>query len=106
MTACGGQTSTEEPTGDNKVATEGLTNDGNYVFASGGTSGTYFYPLAGAIATLVNEQASVNATVQSTGASKENVMLISQDEADFAIIQNDVLIMLTTEQVCSKKAEK
>lgn len=90
MTACGGQTTTEEPTGDSKVATEELTNDGNYVFASGGTSGTY-YPLAGAIATLVNEQASVNATVQSTGASKENVMLISQDEADFAIIQNDVL---------------
>ncbi len=87
MTACGGSTTSD---GGTKPAAEGYTNDGNYVFASGGTSGTY-YPLAGAIATLVNEKVAVNATVQSTGASKENVMLISQDEADFAIIQNDVL---------------
>ncbi len=94
MTACGGENAPVENAegGDKEVAApaEGLTNDGNYVFASGGTSGTY-YPLAGAIATMVNAQVGVNATVQSTGASKENVMLISQDEADFGIIQNDVL---------------
>lgn len=68
----------------------GFTNDGNWIFASGGTSGTY-YPLAGAIAAEVNKQIGSNITVQSTGASKENVMLLSKDEADFAIIQNDVL---------------
>lgn len=98
MTACGGGGSSEpakegdstEASTEATAAAEGLTNDGNYVFASGGTSGTY-YPLAGAISTLVNAETGVNATVQSTGASKENVMLISQDEADFAIIQNDVL---------------
>ena len=62
MTACGGSTTSD---GGTKPAAEGYTNDGNYVFASGGTSGTY-YPLAGAIATLVNEKVAV----QSTGASK------------------------------------
>lgn len=96
LTACGGGVkpegdTTQEPATEGQTETAAtLTNDGNYVFASGGTSGTY-YPLAGAIATLVNAQTGVNATVQSTGASKENVMLISQDEAEFAIIQNDVL---------------
>lgn len=67
-----------------------FTNDGNWIFASGGTSGTY-YPLAGAISNEVNKQIKSNITVQSTGASKENVMLLSKDEAEFAIIQNDVL---------------
>ncbi len=80
LTACGGG-------GDSKDT--GSTNT-NYVFASGGTSGTY-YPLAGAIASEVNKQVGVNITVQSTGASKENVMLLSKKEADYAIIQNDVL---------------
>lgn len=79
LTACG------ESQGTGK-----LTNDGNYIFASGGTSGTY-YPLAGAIAAEVNKKIGTNITVQSTGASKENVMLLSKDEAEFAIIQNDVL---------------
>lgn len=80
-----------DTTGQNSGNDAGkLTNDGNYIFASGGTSGTY-YPLAGAIATLVNEKVKTNISVQSTGASKENVMLISRDEAEFAIIQNDVL---------------
>lgn len=78
-------TKAETPNGEVK-----FTNEGNWIFASGGTSGTY-YPLAGAIANEVNKQIGSNITVQSTGASKENVMLLSKDEAEFAIIQNDVL---------------
>ena len=69
-----------------------LTNGGDYVFATGGTSGTYF-PLGGAIANIentVNKEAGFNLTVNSTGASKENIMLISKAEVDFAIVQNDV----------------
>lgn len=80
LTACGGEGGESGKTAQNT----------NFVFASGGTSGTY-YPLAGAIAAEVNKQAGVNITVQSTGASKENVMLLSKKEADYAIIQNDVL---------------
>lgn len=86
LVACGGENKPNNDTANN----DALTNNGNYIFASGGTSGTY-YPLAGAISTLVNEKVNTNISVQSTGASKENVMLISRDEAEFAIIQNDVL---------------
>ncbi len=88
-TAAASEANGETTTGETPVAVE-MTNDGNWVFASGGTSGTY-YPLAGAIANNANTKIGTNITVQSTGASKENVMLISQDEADLAILQNDVL---------------
>lgn len=67
-----------------------LTHDGKYIFATGGTSGTY-YPLGGAIAALVDKNNGTSTTAQSTGASKENIMLVSKAEADFAIVQNDVL---------------
>lgn len=82
LVACGGDSS----------SSNGLTNNGDYVFATGGTSGTYF-PLGGAIANIentINKDAGFNVTVNSTGASKENIMLISKGEADFAIVQNDV----------------
>lgn len=84
LAACGG--------GGSGSNDSGLTNNGAYVFATGGTSGTYF-PLGGAIANIentVNKDAGFNVTVNSTGASKENIMLVSKGEADFAIVQNDV----------------
>ena len=85
LVGCGGA-------GDTSGAAEGeLTNGGNYIFATGGTSGTY-YPLGGAMATIINRSVEgTNITVQSTGASKENIMLVSKGEADYAIVQNDVL---------------
>jgi len=85
LVGCGGA-------GDTSAAVEGeLTNGGNYIFATGGTSGTY-YPLGGAMATIINGAVEgSNITVQSTGASKENIMLVSKGEADYAIVQNDVL---------------
>ncbi len=85
LVGCGGS-------GDTSAAVEGeLTNGGNYIFATGGTSGTY-YPLGGAMATIINGAVEgTNITVQSTGASKENIMLVSKGEADYAIVQNDVL---------------
>ena len=58
--------------------------------ATGGTGGTY-YPLGGAIAKIFNDNIpGVNANAQSTGASAENVNLISQGEAEIAFVQNDV----------------
>lgn len=86
LVACGGG-GTDQGGNDTE-----LTNNGAYVFATGGTSGTYF-PLGGAIANIentVNKDAGFNVTVNSTGASKENIMLVSKGEADFAIVQNDV----------------
>lgn len=63
----------------------------NYILATGGTGGTY-YPFGGAIANIWNTKIEgMNVTAQSTGASAENLRLISKGEAEFAIVQNDVM---------------
>ena len=63
----------------------------NYILATGGTSGTY-YPFGGAIANVWNTKiANMNVTAQATGASAENLRLIDRGEAEFAIVQNDVM---------------
>lgn len=63
----------------------------NYIFATGGTSGTY-YSFGGVIANLWNNNIEdMNVTAQSTGASGENLRLLNRGEADFAFVQNDVM---------------
>ncbi len=63
----------------------------NYILATGGTGGTY-YPFGGAIANIWNTKVpGMNVTAQATGASAENLRLISKGEAEFGIVQNDVL---------------
>ncbi len=60
--------------------------------ATGGTGGTY-YPLGGAMATILNDAANglnLQATAQATGASVENVELISRGDAEVAFVQNDI----------------
>ena len=59
--------------------------------ATGGTTGTY-YAVGGVLATVLNpllEQSSL--TVTSTGASKANIQMIDDEDADLAIVQNDVM---------------
>lgn len=63
----------------------------NYILATGGTSGTY-YPFGGAIANIWNTKIeNMNVTAQATGASAENLRLISNGDAEFATVQNDVM---------------
>ena len=63
----------------------------NYVFATGGTSGTY-YSFGGSIASIWNANIEgMNVTAQSTGASAENLRLLNRHEADLAFVQNDVM---------------
>ena len=63
----------------------------NYILATGGTSGTY-YPFGGAIANIWNTTIDgMNVTAQATGASAENLRLISKGEAEFGTVQNDVM---------------
>ena len=58
---------------------------------TGGTTGTY-YAFGGVIANVLNSKdIGVNINVQSTGASKANIYLVNDGEADLAIVQNDVL---------------
>ena len=63
----------------------------NLTLGTGGTTGTY-YAVGGVMSTVLNpvlENASL--TVTSTGASKANIQLIDVEEADLAIVQNDVM---------------
>lgn len=63
----------------------------NYIFATGGTSGTY-YSFGGSIASIWNANIEgMNVTAQSTGASAENLRLLNRHEADLAFVQNDVM---------------
>lgn len=63
----------------------------NYILATGGTSGTY-YPFGGAIANIWNTKVeNMNVTAQATGASAENLRLINKGDAEFALVQNDVM---------------
>ena len=61
------------------------------VLATGGTSGTY-YAVGGVLQTVLGSKLSLlNVTVESTGASKANVNMMSDGEAQLAILQSDVL---------------
>ena len=63
----------------------------NLVMASGGTSGTY-YAYGAAVAQVLSEKVDgLSISVQSTGASAANIRLIAKNEADIAIVQNDVM---------------
>lgn len=58
------------------------------LMATGGTGGTY-YPLGGAIADVWNKNVEgVNVTVQSTGASVENLRLLGSKETELAMAMN------------------
>ena len=61
-------------------------------YATGGTSGTY-YGFSGVIANVLNEKYKgvLNINVESTGASKANIQMLAADQADIAIVQNDVM---------------
>ena len=59
--------------------------------ATGGTSGTY-YAVGGAMQSVLNSKLTMSdLTVESTGASKANVNLITDGEAEMAILQSDVV---------------
>ncbi len=60
-------------------------------FATGGTTGTY-YAYGGVLANVLNTKLDgTKLTVQSTGASKANIFLIDDGEAEVAVVQNDVM---------------
>ena len=58
-------------------------------FGTGGTTGIY-YTLGGVIAQVLKEKGIIEVTVQSTGASNENLRLVQQGEVPIAFSQNDL----------------
>lgn len=63
----------------------------NLRVGTGGTQGTY-YGFTSAITNILKDKVpGLTFTVQSTGASKANILLIKDGEVDMAIVQNDVM---------------
>ncbi len=59
--------------------------------ATGGTTGTY-YAVGGVMATVLNPLLDdINIIVTSTGASKANIQIIDDEDAELGIVQNDVM---------------
>jgi TRAP transporter TAXI family solute receptor len=58
--------------------------------ATGGATGTY-YAFGSAVAQILGEKTGIAITVQSTGASKANILLVDSGEVEIAIVQNDVM---------------
>lgn len=97
LTACsgGGTTATTAAAKEDAAATTAAAaSSGDTVkltMGTGGTTGTY-YAFGGVIANVLNgKNVGVNINVQSTGASKANIYLVNDGEADLAIVQNDVM---------------
>lgn len=77
---------------NSEIKAEGLmeTEGGFMSVATGGTGGTY-YPLGGALSNILNNAGvDYTATAQATGASVENVELVTKGDAEIGFIQNDV----------------
>ena len=79
------------------ISVAGCTGNGNgdggdgqvVEWHAGGTGGTYF-PLSNEFKNVVDSETEFSLQVQSTGASVTNVGSLNEEEADFALIQNDI----------------
>ncbi|WP_243385633.1 TAXI family TRAP transporter solute-binding subunit [Bacillus kexueae] len=56
---------------------------------TGGTGGTY-YPLGGAMASIIEDETELSASAQSSGASAENMNTLKGGEAEIAFTQTDI----------------
>ena len=73
------------------VVLSGCAGKTTLKMATGGTTGTY-YAYSGAVSQVLSQKIkNISFDVQSTGASKANIYLVSDKEADIAIAQNDVM---------------
>jgi len=87
LAACGGSSApaANAPAANAPAAKVKIT------LATGGTSGTY-YAVGGAMPSVLGSKLKLSEiTVESTGASKANVNLITDGEAQMAILQSDVI---------------
>jgi len=75
--------------GDGSGSDDGSGTANRLSWHAGGTGGTYF-PLSNEFKTVVEANSDFSLNVQSTGASVENVGSLSDESADFALIQNDI----------------
>ena len=91
MTACGGNngdTTTKAP--ENDAVAGGDLSSISINVGTGGSTGTY-YGFCNVISSLLKEKTGANLMIQSSGASKANILDIDDGIVDMAIVQNDVM---------------
>ena len=89
LVACGEKE--EKPADDAQQQTEQPAEKVDLVLATGGTSGTYS-AVGGVLQTVLGSKLQLsNMTVESTGASKANVNMMTDGQAQLSILQSDVL---------------
>ncbi len=76
--------------GDNKASGNDNADPTTINVGTGGTTGTY-YGFCNVVATVINEKTDMKLTVQSSGASKANILDIDDGIVQLAIVQNDVM---------------
>ncbi len=82
-TACGDGATTDETKGGD-ISTISIN------VGTGGSTGTY-YGFCNVISSLLKEKTGANLMIQSSGASKANILDIDDGIVDMAIVQNDVM---------------
>ena len=89
LVACGGDKTndTQNPADDQQTTTTPVA----ITLATGGTSGTY-YAVGGVMKTVLDSKLTLSSlNVESTGASVANVNMITDGQAQMAILQSDVI---------------
>lgn len=96
LAACGGsgdgsgeEGTTTAATGDETTAAANTEVIADIVVGTGGTTGTY-YAFSTAVGQILGTD-DYKFTVKSTGGSQANIEMIQDKEAQFAIVQNDVM---------------
>ena len=89
MTACGDAKDPAETPNNDSVAAGDLSSISINV-GTGGSTGTY-YGFCNVISSLLKEKTGANLMIQSSGASKANILDIDDGVVDMAIVQNDVM---------------
>ncbi|NCU17545.1 TAXI family TRAP transporter solute-binding subunit [Pallidibacillus pasinlerensis] len=92
LAACGGGSS---DSGNGGGSDSGSSDNGGDApkflsLLTGGTSGTY-YPLGGEIAKILTDETGIQTDVQSSNASADNIMALSDNQAELAFVQTDVM---------------
>lgn len=88
MTACGDKPSADPDAGSNVAA--GDLSSIKINVGTGGSTGTY-YGFCNVISSLLKEKTGAQLMINSSGASKANILDIDDGVVDMAIVQNDVM---------------
>lgn len=90
LVACGGGNDTDNNADGNNNNGDAEADAPDFLsFLTGGTSGTY-YPLGGAIATIISDETGIQTDAVSSNASADNIMALKDGEAEIAFTQTDV----------------